>query len=150
MVITAGVSACGGSSKLSKADFIKKADAICKSATEQVDKIPKPASDSPSADEIKKVLQDSFNVIDPTVKKLDDLNGDDSIEAVLNDNLVQPTKAQSAAAHKALSDLQAAGSDTTKQQAAVEKLGSLDDPQQEQHDKALADAGFTDCSTTNQ
>ena len=36
------------------------------------------------------------------------------------------------------------------QEAALGKLSNLDDPQQDQHDKALADAGFNDCSKTNQ
>ena len=144
-----GLAGCGGSSKLSNADFIKKADALCKSANDQIDKIAKPTSDTPTPDEIKRLLQDSFNVIDPTVKKLDDLKGEDAIEATLNDNLIAPTKAQSATAREALNDLKAAGSDSSKQEAAMKKLDGLDDPQSEQHDKALSDAGFKDCSQTN-
>lgn len=144
------VSACSSGTKtLSKAEFIKQADAICKSTTDQVAKLPAPSSSS-SVTDIESTVQQAVNLVDPALTKIQALKGPAAEERILAVNFMAPNRAQSAAAHGFLTAVKDAKGDAAKQQDALAKFGpALTDPQQEQHDKAMTDAGFVECGRTN-
>jgi hypothetical protein len=150
VLVTAALGACGGGSKtLSKSEFIKQADAICKTASADAKNVAGATADA-SATDVAGRLQKVVDIIDPALGKLDALTGAKAQETVLDEDFIRPNRALIGVAREFATALTQAGSDTTKQQQAATTFApKLEDPQRTQHDKALADAGFVDCSKTN-
>jgi hypothetical protein len=112
--------ACGGDDEepLSRADFVRQADAICADAEKRTDALPEPQS----AADLKKTIDQARPIVEEEVDKLKDLGDrapDDVKEdfdralVLLDDQL------------EVLDEFQAAGTDQAKLQAASEKGDKL-------------------------
>ena len=153
VVVLAAVSVAGcsrgGQSTLSKADFIRQADAICGATTARLDKVAGP-SDAATPQETVGELEQSVAIIEPALNRLAALPGAPADRAVLAKNLIDPTTAQDLAAHSAISNVQEAHGDAATEVAAVTAFGDATiDPDQAAHDEALANFGFATCAQTN-
>ncbi|MDQ1421734.1 MAG: hypothetical protein QOJ52_3696 [Acidimicrobiaceae bacterium] len=141
---------CGGGSKaLSKADFVRKADALCGPAITRINAITPPADNAPASEYVADVKQ-TLTIIEPLVQQLGALTAAPADFAVLEQNLIAPTKDLVTASHAFINEMQQANGDSAAEQAAITKVGQAsDDPNAESHDKALAAFGFDACSKTN-
>jgi hypothetical protein len=149
MLSVAGCGGGGGESTLSKADFIRQADAICGATTARLDNLAGP-SDAATPHETVGELEQSVAIIEPALNRLAALRAAPADRAVLAQNLIDPTKAQDLAAQSAISNVQEARGDAATEVAALTAFGDASvDPDQANHDKALADFGFTTCAQTN-
>lgn len=77
ILVTLGLTACGSSGKLSKADLVAKGDKICQEARDKGAKLPRPSSLA----DIKKLGPDEAKIVDDTVSKLKDLTPPDSVKS---------------------------------------------------------------------
>ncbi|MDQ1394157.1 MAG: hypothetical protein QOF30_3134 [Acidimicrobiaceae bacterium] len=147
---SAALVGCGGGTKaLSKADFVRKADSICSAAITRLNAITPPSDTAPASEYVANVRQ-TLAIIEPTVTQLSALAAAPADFAVLEQNLIAPTKDLVTASHAFIGEIQQANGDSAAEQAAIEKIGQAsDDPNQATHDKALADYGFDGCSKTN-
>jgi hypothetical protein len=148
-LMAAPLAGCGGGSKpLSKVDFVRKADAICSSAITRFNAVTQPADGAP-ASEYAAYVAKTLAIIEPAMQQLGALTAAPADFAVLEQNLIAPTKDQVTAGHAFISEVKQANGDPTGEQAALDKFdGAANDPNQDTHDKALADFGFDGCSKT--
>ena len=80
-VLAIALTACGGGSDpLTKAEFIKKADAICKGDDKAIEKLGATLGASPSDDEIQKALDGYVDIVKDQVKDLEDLEPPKSLK----------------------------------------------------------------------
>jgi hypothetical protein len=139
-----------GKSTLSKAQFITQADAICAATTTKVNAIPQLGASATAADAIVPVQQ-ALAIVQPALTQLAALHAAPADFAVLNKNLITPTKTQDAAANAFVTAMKQANGNTAAQQAAITKFTSAtNDPNQDAEDSALAKYGFNACSKTNE
>ena len=141
---------CGGDSKtLSKADFVRQADALCSSAITRLKGITPLADDAPASVYVA-VVNQTLVIVEPLVQQLGALTAAPADFAVLEQNLIAPAKDLVTASHAFITEMKQANGDSSAEQAAIDKVGQAsDDPDAETHDKALAAFGFDACSKTN-
>jgi len=140
----------GGSATLSKADFIRQADAICAATTAKVNALPQLGS-SATTSQVVASVQQALAVVDPALNQLAALHAAPADFAVLNKNLLIPTRGQDQAAHTLITQMQQDSGNTAAQQTAIEKFSAAaSNPDQTTQDNALAAFGFAACSKTNQ
>jgi hypothetical protein len=151
VIAAAVVAGCSsGPTTLSKPNFIRAADAICAATTTKIDAIPQLSASATPAQAVAPVQQ-ALTIVEQTVTQLTALHAASGDAAVLDKNLIEPAKAQDAAAQTFITAMQAANGDTAAQQTAITRFSSAtNDPNQDAEDSALAAYGFDACAKTSQ
>jgi len=128
-----GATACGGDDKLSKEEFAKKAEAICKEYENKVEAVEEPQN-AQDADDAAQYLDEVTPIVEEGVAKLKDLEPPEDVKSDWDDYIEsseQGTKLLKESAEKAnakdpsgLQDLQQLDAITAKGKAAAKKVGA--------------------------
>jgi hypothetical protein len=135
-VVAALAAGCGGGGgdRLTKEDYIAKADAICKSANEKLDALPAPES----LEDVASLADDAIAIQEDALSQLRDLKPPEADEARLNE-------AYDLLGQQVEIGRQIAQAAKDGDEAKVQELLGQIDPVNEQADQIAQDYGLAEC-----